>query len=152
VPKVNFWTSTLHAALLTLSYIRCNVLPGNLDGAESHQHSHEKTNVLINSFNPHILWDDFSVQHDIMVCMVPCFRGLLTHKVEQPFTSSFLCADIHELLALDLLHQLIKGVFKDHLVSWVLVYLHVTHGEKKALEIIEDIDHWYDFSFLFIGL
>jgi hypothetical protein len=152
VPKVSFWTSTLHAVLLTLSYIRCDVLPGNLDGTESHRRSHEKTNVLINSFNPCILWDDFGVRHDIMVRMVPHFRGLLTHKVEQPFTSSFPRADIHELLAPDLLHQLIKGVFKDHLVSWVLVYLHVTHGEKKALEIIEDIDRRYDFSFLFIGL
>ncbi|KAN0134484.1 hypothetical protein V8E53_007630 [Lactarius tabidus] len=102
---------------------KCDALPGNLDGAESHQCSHEKTNVLINSFNPHILWDDFGVRHDII-----------------PFTSSFPHADIHELLAPDLLHQPIKGVFKDHLVSWVLVYLHVTHGEKKALEIIEDID------------
>ncbi|KAJ7150481.1 hypothetical protein C8R43DRAFT_1127959 [Mycena crocata] len=36
----------------------------------------------------------------------------------------------------------IKGTFKDHLVEWVNEYLHTTHGEKKALEIIADIDHW----------
>ncbi|KAJ6617037.1 hypothetical protein B0H10DRAFT_1948719 [Mycena sp. CBHHK59/15] len=30
--------------------------------------------------------------------------------------------------------------FKDHLVSWVNDYLHLTHGEKHALEIIQDID------------
>ena len=52
--------------------------------------------------------------------------------------------DIHELLSPDLLHQLIKGVFQDHLIEWVLGYLHVTHGEKDALEIIEDIDRRYD--------
>jgi Plavaka transposase len=61
----------------------------------------------------------------------------------QPFTHGFLQVDIHELLAPDLLHQLIKGVFKDHLITWVADYLHITHGETAALEIIEDIDHRY---------
>ena len=52
--------------------------------------------------------------------------------------------DIHKLLSPDLLHQLIKGIFQDHLVKWVLGYQHVTRREKDALEIIEDIDCWYD--------
>ncbi|KAI9436783.1 hypothetical protein BJY52DRAFT_1130347 [Lactarius psammicola] len=102
---------------------KCDALPANLDGPESHRRSHEKTNLLVKTFDPSVLWDDFGLRHNIV-----------------PFTCSFPCADIHELLAPDLLHQLIKGVFKDHLVEWVLEYLHLKHGEKGALEIIEDID------------
>lgn len=76
------------------------------------------------------------------------FHILPAYGMHQPFTCNFPRADIHELLAPDLLHQLIKGTFKDHLVEWVVEYLHKTHRESKALEIIEDIDHRYVDSFL----
>ena len=66
----------------------------------------------------------------------------LTDTILSAFTHSFPWADIHELLTPDLL---IEGVFKDHLVTWVADYLHITHGEMAALEIIEDIDHQYVF-------
>lgn len=60
--------------------------------------------------------------------------------VFQPFTHGFPRTDIHTLLSPDLLHQLIKGTFKDHLVTWVNEYLYKTHGDARALEIIQDID------------
>jgi hypothetical protein len=59
----------------------------------------------------------------------------------QPFTNDFPQADIHELISPDLLHQLIKGTFKDHLVMWVEEYLLRVHGETRANEILADIDH-----------
>ena len=59
----------------------------------------------------------------------------------EPFTHSFPHADIHILLAPDILHQIIKGVFKDHLVEWVNEYLKHEYGTARAEEIIEDIDH-----------
>ncbi|KIM50299.1 hypothetical protein SCLCIDRAFT_145893, partial [Scleroderma citrinum Foug A] len=58
-----------------------------------------------------------------------------------PFTSDIPHADIHELIAPDLLHQLIKGTFKDHLVTWINEYLELEHGKQRASEIITDIDH-----------
>ena len=44
---------------------------------------------------------------------------------------------------MDLLHQLIKGGFKDHLVTWVGEYLELEHGKAKAAEIMDDIDRRY---------
>ncbi|KAJ7809240.1 hypothetical protein B0H14DRAFT_3090933 [Mycena olivaceomarginata] len=83
-----------------------------------------KTYLLITTFDPEILWDDLGIHHDVV-----------------PYTHGFPQAEIYELLSPDLLHQFIKGTFKDHLVEWVMEYLHDKHGQTRALEIIADIDH-----------
>jgi hypothetical protein len=59
----------------------------------------------------------------------------------QPFTAHFPRADIHELLCSDLLHQVIKGTFKDHLVTWVGEYLTKVHRPTQAAVIMADIDN-----------
>ncbi|KAH9959507.1 hypothetical protein BJV74DRAFT_880099 [Russula compacta] len=87
---------------------KCDAPPHNLDSPEACPRSHKKTEMLIQCFNPGILWDSY--------------------------------ADIHELLSPDLLHQVIKGTFKDHIVTWVNEYLHIVHGEAQGNEIIDDID------------
>ena len=56
---------------------------------------------------------------------------------------SFPRANIHKLLTPDLLHQVIKGTFKDHLVQWVKDYLIATYGASKAETILDEIDCWY---------
>jgi hypothetical protein len=58
----------------------------------------------------------------------------------QPFTNDFQRADIHELLAPDLLHQVIQGTFKDHIVKWIQNYLYITNDRGTADEILDDID------------
>ncbi|KAJ7255147.1 hypothetical protein C8J57DRAFT_1437087 [Mycena rebaudengoi] len=69
------------------------------------------------------MWDQYGVVPDIL-----------------PFTWDFPRADIYELLSPDLLHQVIKGTFKDHLVAWVGNYLEAEHGKAKAKKIMADID------------
>ncbi|KAJ7724027.1 hypothetical protein B0H16DRAFT_1736971 [Mycena metata] len=103
---------------------KCDAKPHHLDAAGARRRTHEKTDFLITCFDPGTLWDEFGIRADVV-----------------PFTHGFPRADIHELLSPDLLHQVIKGTFKDHLVEWVNQYLHAKYGEASALEIIADIDH-----------
>ena len=58
----------------------------------------------------------------------------------QLFTNDFPYANIYKMLLPDLLHQLIKGMFKDHLVTWVGKYLKIRYGEAEANWILDDID------------
>ena len=102
--------------------LRCTSLPNDLDQPcprRSQQHT-ERLSAIVNS---KLLWDEFGIDDDIIV-----------------FTTHFPHADIHEILTPDLLHQLIKGTFKDHLVQWVGEYLSIEHGEARANEILDDID------------
>ncbi|KAN0081189.1 hypothetical protein V8E55_008813 [Tylopilus felleus] len=68
------------------------------------------------------LWDEYGIVGELV-----------------PFTNDFPRADIHKLLALDLLHQIIKGAFKDHFVEWVERYIHAVYG-TDADAVLDDID------------
>ena len=59
------------------------------------------------------------------------------------FTEHFPRANIYELITPDILHQIIKGVFKDHLVKWTCKYLEREHGKAGADSILDEIDRRY---------
>ncbi|KAF8266958.1 hypothetical protein EI94DRAFT_1731853, partial [Lactarius quietus] len=87
--------------------------------------SRDHTSALMAAFEdePGVLWDGYGIVNYVT-----------------PFTTHFPRADIHELLSPDLLHQVIKGMFKDHLIDWVTEYLEAVHTKACAKEILADID------------
>ncbi|KAF7796680.1 hypothetical protein EIP86_007863 [Pleurotus ostreatoroseus] len=111
-------------ALLACIYIcRCTAPHDDLDGGHAGRRSHEHTQILLDALDAKVLWDDYGIVADLI-----------------PFTAGFPYADIHELLSPDILHQIIKGTFKDHLVTWVEEYLVQEHGKAGAAAILADID------------
>ncbi|KAF8465884.1 hypothetical protein DFH94DRAFT_796165 [Russula ochroleuca] len=105
---------------------KCDAKPDKLDAGRAHLQRKGKTKFLVNSWDAGTLWTDFSARADVV-----------------PFTNDFPRANIHELLSPDLLHQVIKGVFKDHFVEWVNDYLVESYGDMHGQEIIANIDHRY---------
>ncbi|KAF8876420.1 hypothetical protein BD779DRAFT_1613320 [Infundibulicybe gibba] len=101
---------------------RCTALSNDLDGLHGRR-TRAFTDELLRTLDSKTLWDEYGIDDDIL-----------------PFTHDFPRADIHEILTPDLLHQVIKGTFKDHLVTWVSDYLILEHGAARADEILDDID------------
>ncbi|THH12583.1 hypothetical protein EW146_g7563 [Bondarzewia mesenterica] len=97
--------------------------------------SHEYTCLLMDTYDVKTLWDRYGIIDNVL-----------------PFTTAFPRANIHELLSFDILHQVIKGTFKDHLMSWVESYLKVMHGANGVSAIIADIDQRIAAVPSFLGL
>ncbi|KAK0191768.1 hypothetical protein F5146DRAFT_981835 [Armillaria mellea] len=101
---------------------KCTGHQGDLDG-EASRRSHAHTLACFEAMSSKELWDNYGIIDGIM-----------------PFTHGFPRADIHELLSPDVLHQVIKGTFKDHLVTWVEEYIVSANNKKDTVGILADID------------
>ncbi|KAJ7511317.1 hypothetical protein B0H11DRAFT_2387035 [Mycena galericulata] len=101
---------------------KCTASREDLDGP-SGRRTQLHTESLFDVLDHGTMWDQYGIIPDVL-----------------PFTWDFPRADIYELLSPDLLHQVIKGTFKDHLVTWVGEYLESEHGTSKAKKIMADID------------
>ncbi|KAK7008370.1 C2H2-type domain-containing protein [Favolaschia claudopus] len=114
---------------------KCTALSTNLDGHICGRRERGLTEELIAGFSPDVLWDAYGIDADIV-----------------PFTHDFPRADIYEMLSSDLLHQIIKGSFKDHLVTWVGEYLYLAHSKAEADNLMDEIDRRYAHCDLFCFL
>ncbi|KAF8329950.1 hypothetical protein F5887DRAFT_1064242 [Amanita rubescens] len=101
---------------------RCTGVPDNLDGP-SLPRTNTYTAMLTECLDLKTLWSEYGIAAEV-----------------KPFTTYFPRADIYELITSDLLHQVIKGTFKDHLVTWVGQWLEHEHGKTRAAAIMADID------------
>ncbi|KAF6755521.1 hypothetical protein DFP72DRAFT_811411, partial [Ephemerocybe angulata] len=99
---------------------RCPAEANDLDGSpdilvqRTHQHT-EKVRAACGG-NLREMWDGYGMLSDVV-----------------PFTVYFPRANIHELLSPDILHQLVKGTFKDHLVTWVVEWMEEQEGGKEKV-------------------
>ncbi|KAG5640671.1 hypothetical protein DXG03_007595, partial [Asterophora parasitica] len=125
-------------------YPLCTAYPEDLDDGSKAQHrSHQHTNTLLQGCLLAELWDVYGIVSDLVVCNADILvmpQHIKLDILPQPFTKSFPCANIHELLVPDLLHQIIKGTFKDHIVDWVMLYIKTTYMKQRADKILADID------------
>ncbi|KAG1831195.1 hypothetical protein DFJ58DRAFT_736700 [Suillus subalutaceus] len=80
---------------------RCLLSHINLDESAG-WHCRHHTDALVEEGTLDVLWDEYGIVGDLV-----------------PVTNDFAQANIHQLITSNILHQLIKGMFKDHLVDWV---------------------------------
>lgn len=101
--------------------------------------SQKTTTDLKQSCTSNQLWFDHGIVPGVTVRLKEISKILPVIDTTKPFTAAFPRADIHELIAPDILHQIIKP-FKDHLVNWVEKYFQITWGEKKAKKLMDELD------------
>src|SRR5882724_8175429 len=108
---------------------------GDIDG---HRHLHcscAHTEMLNMAFELGTLWDEYGIIDDVIVSCNLLHLFIKTYLQSfQPLMNAFPHAYIHELLTLDLLHQLIKGAFKDHIISLVMIMSRWSIPHKKLIE------------------
>ncbi|KZP08510.1 hypothetical protein FIBSPDRAFT_901232 [Athelia psychrophila] len=102
---------------------------------EAINRTQKRTDELAEFYELGELWHKFGIIGDIA-----------------PFTSDFPRADINELISPDILHQLIKGAFKDHLITWIEELVRAIHPPKEANEILDEIDYRISLAAPFSGI
>ena len=110
-------------------------------------HDHTETLVQAGVFLLVQLWDKYGLVGQLVVS-ISSYVLIIIECFTWPFMNNFPRANIYELISPDLLHRIIKGVFKDHLVDWVENYIRFTY-DAEADAILDDIDQRYAVPIVF---
>jgi hypothetical protein len=123
-----------------LSWLRCRASTESLSPGEPR--FRELTQCIKDTYShdPDLMWDAFGIAPGVTVILKTIQSIFDAYSTLQPFTDYFPRADIHELISPDILHQVIKGTFKDHLVEWVLNYIKTHHSAHEAHIQIDELD------------
>ncbi|KAF8267178.1 hypothetical protein EI94DRAFT_1701204 [Lactarius quietus] len=93
-----------------------------LDSGKRVHHSQAHSELLVEEFKLGTLWDEYGLVGDVT------YANLSSEQ------------------------QLIKGAFKDHLITWVNNYVKVEYPELEAQKILDDIDQRITLAPSFAGL
>ena len=118
----------------------CDAKPTDLDNPAAELRTRERLLLLLEGEDDDALWFDHGIVPDFLVSSSTLTSQTHTNHLSQPFTTNFPRADIYELLTPDLLHQVIKGTYKDHLVTWIEAYFKIVYGSSRGLQILDEVD------------
>ncbi|KAH6893862.1 hypothetical protein BKA70DRAFT_1376094 [Coprinopsis sp. MPI-PUGE-AT-0042] len=107
---------------------KCTALSSDLDGRALPHENRHVDHLEDSDFSYEEIWSSYGYDTSVV-----------------PFTRDFPRADIYEMLSSDLLHQVIKGTFKDHLVTWI--YLPAIQGLLPP-EVVKTFSAFLDFCYL----
>lgn len=62
----------------------CDAPAKDLDCWQGHPRSHEKTDFLISEFNPQVLWNEFGIRSDVVVCCIAVLSVYVSHMMIDP--------------------------------------------------------------------
>ena len=134
--------SLLLTSISHLQYLSCTLPPSYLDRPNPILWSKEHTHACKSAFDPKTIWENYRIVDNIIISHQSIHLPLFHLIISQPLTENFPHADVYKLITLDLLHQIIKGVFKDHLIEWVAEYLGKEHRKARSEVILDEIDRW----------
>lgn len=123
-----------------VSHVRCFAPTDSLKAGQRRSREVMQTIKATYSHDTAVLWDTFGIAPGVIVMSTYSLVTADTDNQNQPYTDHFPRANIYEALSPYLLHQVIKGTFKDHLVEWVLTYIKTHNSAHDANAIIADLD------------
>jgi hypothetical protein len=135
-PKTIFsWLSPTELILLARCTAKASLLDCSPDKRVLRSNGHTDVLVECVGADEKILRKEYGVA--IEGCLVshtfnndPTVLAKYGLRTTQPFTYDFPRADIHRLIAPDVLHQVIKGCFQDHIVVWVEKYIYMKYKPR----------------------